>query len=264
MKKVKFFATLVTIGVISMSSLTAFAAPKTMADGNVFDAEYYASHNPDVVAAFGNSEAMLYKHYVEYGKKEGRLPFDNGKTATVAVGSSSAFAEKAASAFAANDYATVQKLSASFKSYMKELEPYKTHINADGSGWMYNFSTSYGPLMISYSTTEGFNYIVDMALAMNDASKGNQVAQEYHDYMERNRAIRAQNGVKTCSNYVYGVNFFILNDRWSSYCDCKSGYKYMDFSTDGKSYTNAGSYPLYPNILNQAKAHHWCTDNGGY
>ena len=37
-----------------------------------FDPNFYASHNPDVVAAVGDSPEALYKHYQNYGKKEGR------------------------------------------------------------------------------------------------------------------------------------------------------------------------------------------------
>lgn len=37
-----------------------------------FDAEFYAATYPDVVAVFGNSPETLYKHYLEYGKAEGR------------------------------------------------------------------------------------------------------------------------------------------------------------------------------------------------
>ena len=51
------------------------AGPKQMADGGLFDAAYYAATYPDVVAAFGTDEAMLYNHYVLYGKAEGRLPY---------------------------------------------------------------------------------------------------------------------------------------------------------------------------------------------
>ncbi len=58
-------------------SITAFAAPKTMPDGQVFDAQYYAEQNPDVVKALGTKEADLYKHYVDHGKAEGRLPYAN-------------------------------------------------------------------------------------------------------------------------------------------------------------------------------------------
>ncbi|SDB11961.1 GDSL-like Lipase/Acylhydrolase family protein [Pseudobutyrivibrio sp. YE44] len=37
-----------------------------------FDATYYASQYPDVVAIFGNDPQTLYWHYVNYGKAEGR------------------------------------------------------------------------------------------------------------------------------------------------------------------------------------------------
>ena len=47
-----------------------------------FDAAFYASQYPDVVAAFGNDEQMLYLHYVNSGKAEGR--FANAQEATVA------------------------------------------------------------------------------------------------------------------------------------------------------------------------------------
>ena len=46
-----------------------------MADGGKFDAEYYASAYPDVVAALGTDAEVLYKHYLEYGIKEGRKPY---------------------------------------------------------------------------------------------------------------------------------------------------------------------------------------------
>lgn len=38
----------------------------------VFDATYYAAHNPDVVVARGNSAEALLKHYMESGLNEGR------------------------------------------------------------------------------------------------------------------------------------------------------------------------------------------------
>lgn len=49
-----------------------------------FDADFYASHNPDVVAVFGNSPEGLYKHYLNYGKKEGRSQNEAEETAKVA------------------------------------------------------------------------------------------------------------------------------------------------------------------------------------
>lgn len=57
------------------TTLTSEAAPKTMPDGQIFDAQFYAQSYPDVVAAFGNDENLLYSHYVFFGKSEGRLPY---------------------------------------------------------------------------------------------------------------------------------------------------------------------------------------------
>ena len=73
MKKRIITTLLVTVLGLS-SSITAFAAPKTMPDGTKFDAEYYADTYQDVKAAFGNDEEALYNNYVNYGKAEGRKP----------------------------------------------------------------------------------------------------------------------------------------------------------------------------------------------
>lgn len=74
-KMKKRIITTLLVAVLGLSSgITAFAAPKTMPDGNVFDAEYYASTYADVKEALGTDEVMLYKHYLDYGKKEGRKP----------------------------------------------------------------------------------------------------------------------------------------------------------------------------------------------
>lgn len=42
------------------SSLTVFAAPETMPDGTVFDAEYYAQNNPDVAFTDEDPEYVMY------------------------------------------------------------------------------------------------------------------------------------------------------------------------------------------------------------
>ena len=75
MKK-KLFAAMVAAMALS-SSLTAFAAPETMKDGTVFDADYYAQQNHDVVAVFGTGKDALYHHYTTYGKAEGRMSHMN-------------------------------------------------------------------------------------------------------------------------------------------------------------------------------------------
>ena len=56
--------------------MTVFASPVTMPDGGIFDPEYYALHNPDVVLTVGIDDNALYQHYKNFGIKEGRLGID--------------------------------------------------------------------------------------------------------------------------------------------------------------------------------------------
>ena len=61
----KLLMTAVTAVVISLgvtSPSTVMAAPQVMADGGIFDAEYYAAANPDVAAIFGTDANSLYIH----------------------------------------------------------------------------------------------------------------------------------------------------------------------------------------------------------
>lgn len=67
----KFVALTAIISVMSMG-MTVNAEPKTMPDGTLFDAEYYAETNPDVVAVFGTDEMSLYEHYIHFGRTENR------------------------------------------------------------------------------------------------------------------------------------------------------------------------------------------------
>ena len=60
------------MAMVACMGTTVCAAPKQMADGVMFDPQYYAQANPDVVAALGSDENILYKHYALYGKAEGR------------------------------------------------------------------------------------------------------------------------------------------------------------------------------------------------
>ena len=64
----KFLVSLLMICVLSMSiGITAFAAE--------FDPNFYATSNPDVVAALGNDAQVLFNHYQNSGKAEGRLAY---------------------------------------------------------------------------------------------------------------------------------------------------------------------------------------------
>lgn len=70
----KILAVILAITTIFGNSLIAFAAPETMPDGTVFDAEYYAETNSDVVLVLGADKNALYQHFKNFGQKEGRMP----------------------------------------------------------------------------------------------------------------------------------------------------------------------------------------------
>ena len=61
---------------VSLGYIKSYAAPKVMSDGGIFDAEYYASQNPDVVEVIGSNPEALYNHYLTMGSEEGRLPYN--------------------------------------------------------------------------------------------------------------------------------------------------------------------------------------------
>ena len=50
----------ISISLVFGSSVTVLAAPKTMEDGTVFDAEFYAQTYPDVADGLGTDEKALY------------------------------------------------------------------------------------------------------------------------------------------------------------------------------------------------------------
>lgn len=68
-------AIIVPFLMIVSCGLPALAAPQAMPDGQIFDPAFYGAMYPDVVSVMGTDPAALYQHYVQYGKKEGRLPY---------------------------------------------------------------------------------------------------------------------------------------------------------------------------------------------
>lgn len=64
---------LLTMGMVLGSGMTAHATPARMADGTLFDSDYYAETYPDLMEAYGRNTRKLYQHYVNHGKAEGRV-----------------------------------------------------------------------------------------------------------------------------------------------------------------------------------------------
>lgn len=125
MKK-KLLLAILTVAVMG-SSLTVYAQPKTMPDGTVFDAEFYAEKYPDVKAVFGNDEAALYNHYVQYGKAEGRQA-----TATAVAGKNSKGTTIQVASMSQEEVsARVQNALNDLKAYMYEgLSPEALYYNS--------------------------------------------------------------------------------------------------------------------------------------
>ena len=62
------------LAVVTMGSVLIGSSLCVSAEGlsDVFDVDYYAEQNPDVVALFGSDPATLYNHFATYGVNEGR------------------------------------------------------------------------------------------------------------------------------------------------------------------------------------------------
>ena len=251
---VRSLVTIFTVVMVMSNSLSAFAAPKTMADGTTFDAEFYANSNPDVVAAVGKGEDALYNHYVKYGKNEGRKAVADASSAENANASKyPAVVEKMARAYSENDYATIYSISKNFSKYEKELAAY---ITAQKSGSKrYNFETQYGKLIIVTFSDATYKSIVHGGLAFQDINAGNALIEKTNSDNARWKAKWGWDYLHT--DMVYGVNSLIKNDRWTSYVSCANGCEYMEISTDGNEYLDLKCYPNNP-AGTQATTEHMC------
>lgn len=64
--------------IIAGNTLTLIDLPASLTDDitnslyALFNEEYYADQNPDVVAVYGTSKKALYQHFLQYGLEEGR------------------------------------------------------------------------------------------------------------------------------------------------------------------------------------------------
>ena len=60
---------------------TAMYGHKTVYNGvdysEVYDYNYYVSHNPDIKRAFGVDDTAVLRHFITYGMKEGRQAKEN-------------------------------------------------------------------------------------------------------------------------------------------------------------------------------------------
>ena len=87
-KKIKkiimtFAMVLMVMAAVKATTIEAKAA-------GLFDPVYYAQTYPDVAAALGTDATALYNHYVNFGQKEGRIPYAGGQPGEIVDGIASA------------------------------------------------------------------------------------------------------------------------------------------------------------------------------
>ncbi|MCR4991390.1 MAG: hypothetical protein K6A38_11095 [Lachnospiraceae bacterium] len=116
-------------------SVCTYAVPKTMENGDIFDAELYASLYPDVVAVYGTSESALYSHYLKYGKKEGRIAYVPTSTTPAATPATAATTEQ-------------QKVIDSLIAYMKN--PVQNPVTLSRAFFV---NTSFSPVSAEFEST---------------------------------------------------------------------------------------------------------------
>ena len=75
-KLIRILSVLMAGTLLLGTGITTYAAPVMMPDGTFFDAEYYAQANPDVAGVLGTDANILYSHYVNNGKAEGRAAYN--------------------------------------------------------------------------------------------------------------------------------------------------------------------------------------------
>lgn len=75
-KKMKNFIAMMTLALTLVGATGGIAMLQhSLAAPGQFDPTYYAQTYPDVAAALGTDATALYNHYLNFGQKEGRIPY---------------------------------------------------------------------------------------------------------------------------------------------------------------------------------------------
>ena len=172
------------------------AAPQTMPDGGVFDAEFYAAKYPDVVVALGTDPATLYAHYVLFGKSEGRLPYEGTAAAPVSV------------------------------SALSPIDIYNVLAASDGYVWMYYDSSSYFTAY-SFDAKGGFVEITHSGILGDMATVG-AFSVATGNYLPAKVDYKV-GAIDKNAAYLYMVNR-VITDGSSTFRDNKTtAYKIVGF-----------------------------------
>lgn len=196
----------VLMAALLSSSLTVCAAPQYMADGAVFDPEWYLEQNPDVASGWslGTSADALYGHYTMHGANEGRKPYNE---ATIDL--SSILPYQGADSTAASDSVSTESTSLKNVPAGKNITVTDTYTGSDSDGEQFVHSSRPGAEGSGCGNGWSRNY----KYAFND---GRWVEFNLYDtdtYIDGHAYVSETmdaNGVGYCE-YKRGANAFVMN-----------------------------------------------------
>ena len=90
------------------------------ASAEEFDPAYYVATYPDVATVIGTDANALYKHYMDYGMKEGRTPYKGARPGEAVEGIADTKASMVTAAQTANGLVALNKLN-NYKSLKKNM-----------------------------------------------------------------------------------------------------------------------------------------------
>ncbi|MCI8831785.1 MAG: hypothetical protein HFG43_12535 [Lachnospiraceae bacterium] len=198
------------------STMTVLAAPQTMSDGTVFDAEFYAQTYPDVASVYGTTNTdILYQHYVQFGKAEGRLATSSSDTSAQNVSDQSNAPQQAATGYSVENLKLINDTPLTWKTIYTRNDPngaWQFQWDGDGIGEGYVCALHNYNLISSYFgakiiCTDGSELILETTNIIP--------GKNYHAEVSENNGFYAGVGTQTALVYIMDAdNICIYAVEW--------------------------------------------------
>lgn len=130
LNKIKFISFVaITVAVLALTNNSVKAETKMTPEGIIFDSDYYAATNPNILEEYGNTFDGMYRHYLEHGREEGKFPTLEAKNI---------FAQEHGQATSYNITERVTVLPEANRIYVGDSRTFVMHnyIGNDGASWM--------------------------------------------------------------------------------------------------------------------------------
>ncbi len=265
----------VAAATILSSGFTVCAAPQYMADGAIFDPEYYLEQNPDVAGwALGTSAEALYMHYTLHGASEGRAPYNAATLNLETVlpyqsADTTAPTQPTTPAQNATDPRVVYAIPGEtyqFPSIHTEKYNHADNIvNISGTTYAYDEydEVDYFPEVLEPYTLPGYEwkileltFKVDGVRAPDEAYKNanmSAILDPYHDfvcfcfidYLDQTTNSKALN--EDIGDWITDMAHFTINQNGKDYTECKIFRQDCGGANEYYSYT---WYALVPESFN--------------